>query len=117
MINIDEQLIEAEIYKQTSGKKGAIYLAKVSFLDIGLYISGITVKRSLREGAEWWVQLPATYSGKWYNPFEVNQSLPFWVALEDKVLQALKLYLTDNEIVTNIDIDKPITADDFNWPD
>ena len=114
MITIDEQFIEAEIYKQIPTKSGPMYLAKISFIDIGLYISGITIRKSPKEPDEWWVQLPAYRGGnKWINPFEVDQSKPFWVILQDKVLATLKQYLQDDEVVTDFDTDKPINLDDI----
>lgn len=115
MITIDEQFIEAEIYKQIPTKSGLMYLAKVSFIDAGLYISGITIRKSPKEPNEWWVQLPAYSSGKggYIKPFEADQSKPLWLALQEKVLAALKQYVQEDEVVTDFDQDKPINLNDL----
>lgn len=63
-------------------KKG-VYYVKISLPDIGMYISGITVKKSPKYGG-WWVQMPyyKNHRGNTKNYIEFDQESSAYIAIE-----------------------------------
>ena len=115
MISIDEQLAEAQVYKDYPDKNGGItYIVKVSLLDAGLYITGITAQRSPKYPDKgWWVQLPRTQAaGRYFKPFEMDLSSELWTLIERRTIEAVELYITQNEPAQ----DDPFNLDDIHFP-
>ena len=74
----------------------------------GMYISGITVRKSLKNPSEWWVQMPTYSSGGKYGKYiEFDKQCPFRQVIEDKCIEAVEQYSDPSEIdpSTNIDLD------------
>jgi len=120
-ITIDEEMIEAEVYRHKINESNIpIYLVKVSFLDIGLYINSITAQPSTKfPSKELWVQLPRYKAyDKWRRPMEVSKSSSFFALIETVVIRAVDIYTSeDREGYTPSDeeMDKPISLDDIPW--
>lgn len=115
MITIDEQLAEALVYRDLPDKNGGItYLVKVSILDAGLYISGITAKRSPKYPEKgWWVQLPRTQSGgRYFKPFEMDLSSDLWTLIERRTVEAVETYVSQAEVKK----DDPFDLSDIQFP-
>lgn len=107
-MTIDESQISAEVYS----KKNGIYVVKVSFPDIGFYISSFTVRASTKfAGEQWWVQEPKYQAhGKWRSVLEFDHESPFWLAIKEAAIVAVGIY--DNE--ASLDIDNFDVAKEFN---
>ena len=76
---VNDEYVEAEVYKETMVKGAPVYLVKVKFLDVGIYLTGIRVQESPKFPERgWWVQLPASYSGfRYYQVIECDGASPF----------------------------------------
>jgi hypothetical protein len=94
-ISIDESYAEAEVYKDILTKKHThMYLVKVSLVDVGMYITGITVQPSPKRPEDGlWVQPPRYQpkkGGKWVTPAEFDTSKSLWQLIEKTVLKAVQ---------------------------
>ena len=102
MIVINEEYVEADCYMSSVTKAGnTVYMVKISFTEIGLYMSGITVQNSIKfPDKGLWVQ-PPHYSarGKWVWPIEYSRGSPFRELVESHALEAVSKYQeTANDI-------------------
>ncbi|HUD05393.1 MAG TPA: hypothetical protein VMR18_00515 [Candidatus Saccharimonadales bacterium] len=118
MLVIDDNEAEAEVYKHDLTKHNTVrYLVKVSFPNVGLYISGVTVQISpLHPEEGLWVQLPATRSGtRWYKPFETSKDSPFFKLVEAAALKAVDVYTADptNDIPSDDVMNDPVAFDKY----
>ena len=106
MITIDEQLTEANVYRDKVLASGALmYLVKISFLDARLFISGITVQLSPKQPETgWWVQMPRTAAGggRWYKPFEIDTNSELWQLIESKAILAVQAYIKEAEEIKEL---------------
>ena len=103
--------MQAGIYAENSGT----YYVKISIHDIGMYISGITVKKSPKYGG-WWVQMPyfKNYkTGKTQRYIEFDQESPIRLLIERICIEAAeeKALITrasDDILPTDDDLEKPL---------
>jgi hypothetical protein len=89
--------IEAEV---TGPIKDGFRL-KISELNIGMYISGFTARKSPRNASERWIQPPATYqkkTGSYVRCPEFDTHTTFWEELVEEVDRAIKIYTTKDNI-------------------
>lgn len=80
--------IAPTIYSEVSG----VYYIKLTIQKFGLYISGITVRKSPKYGG-WWVQMPyyKDYkSGKTKRYIEFNEESTLWPIVENICIQAVE---------------------------
>ena len=92
---------KADVYV---GKVGVYYI-KISMRDIGMYISGITVKKSPKYD-DWWVQMPyyKDYkSNKTKRYIEFDQESPMRIAIERLCIEAVEKKITDAPIAESQD--------------
>jgi len=96
-IIIDESFAEAEVYKDIVTKShNHMYLVKVSLVDVGMYITGITAQPSPQRPEDGlWVQPPRYQprkGGKWVIPAEFDTGKPLWQLIETIVRKAVEKY-------------------------
>lgn len=110
---VNDEYVEAEVYKETTVKGVVVFLVKVKFLEIGLYINSIRVQESPKFPERgMWVQLPvSTGGGRYYKVMECDGSSPFLEMVTRKSQRAVKDYLAsgssnDTESDGSIDLDK-----------
>lgn len=114
--------IEAEVTGRLKGVEDGFRL-KISELGIGIYISGFTARKSVRNTSERWIQPPATYqkkTGKYVRCPEFDTNTTFWEELVEEVNDAIKTFVANEDIVTNPtdeELDKPINLDDIPFDD
>ncbi len=105
---------KASVYTEKSGT----YYVKISLQDMGLYVSGITVKKSPKYGG-WWVQMPyfKDYkTGKTKRYIEFDQESPLRLSIEQLCINAVEVNLnagtrdykdtlpTDDDLNLSIDL-------------
>ncbi|HSX42713.1 MAG TPA: hypothetical protein VLF59_01370 [Candidatus Saccharimonadales bacterium] len=114
VINIDSDYAEANVYRRTGSSTGSvIYLVKVSFTDIRLFISAIRVQQSKKD-SNWWVQLPVYKVGyQWVKPFETSGDSPFFKLVEQLAIQAVEKDIADNPVFDDELLGRPITVEDI----
>jgi hypothetical protein len=108
---MDLENAKSDVYTEKSGT----YYVKISIRDIGLYISGITVKKSPKYG-DWWVQMPyyKDYkTGKTKRYIEFDQESPVRLAIEKLSIEAVEATVGTN--ATNYKDITP-TDDDLSKP-
>jgi hypothetical protein len=96
-ITIDESYAEAEVYKDILTRNHThMYLVKVSLVDVGMYMTGITVQPSPKRPEDGlWVQPPRYQprkGGKWVTPVELDTSKPLWQLVEKLARKAVADY-------------------------
>ncbi len=65
------------------------YRVKVSLPEVGVYISGWTVRES--DKTVWWVQPPASNKGgKWYPAIEFDKNKELWKQIETACIVAVE---------------------------
>jgi len=103
---------KSDVYAENKGT----YYVKVSIRDIGLYISGITVKKSPKFN-DWWVQMPyyKDYkTGKAKRYIEFDQESPIRLPIEKLSIEAVeaKLHVTKTNytdaLPSDDDLSKPL---------
>jgi hypothetical protein len=97
LITIDETYAEAEVYKDILTKSHThMYLVKVSLVDVGMYMTGITVQPSPKRPEDGlWVQPPRYQprkGGKWVTPVELDTNKPLWELIEKMARKAVADY-------------------------
>lgn len=97
LITIDESYAEAEVYRDILTKKHThMYLVKVSLMDVGMYITAITVQPSPQRPEDGlWIQPPRYQprkNGKWVTPVEFDSNLPLWQLIEKLARKAVDDY-------------------------
>jgi len=102
---MDLENAKASVYAVSSGT----YYIKISIHDIGMYISGISVRKSPKFGG-WWVQMPyfkdyKTGNTKRYIEFSPESSAK-------TILERLSIEAVEN----NTDNDKPTNSYEDNLP-
>ena len=122
---VNEEYVEAEVYMETVSGSAPVYLVKVKFPEIGVYISGIRVQESpKRPEAGLWVQMPAAKVGlQWKKQIECENGSPFFEIVERKSRQAVDDYLEgekqyprikkDIESTKHFGDDEPINLEDI----
>ena len=107
-MQIDESFIESEVYTTTKDRSGNdIYFVKVSFIDIGLYINSITVRKSPKHPDKGlWVQ-PPKYPPNWKQHLEFSGDSPFWKLIEEAALKAVDNYYSDDWTPTEEELNNP----------
>lgn len=101
----------AEVRKVTD--KG-VYIVKVSFPAMGMYINGWRVQPSKKAGDELWVQPPSVFMGRWQQVTEFNTRMPLYGYIKDEILRAVDAYLAPAPDVVVEDVsDEPINLDDL----
>jgi hypothetical protein len=108
--NMDLDSAKASVYTEKFG----VFYVKLSLLEIGMYISGITVKKSPKYGG-WWVQMPyfkdRTGSAKKYIEFDQESSARETIerlcikAVEEKVTSSNSY---NDTLPNNEDFDRPV---------
>ena len=79
-----------------------IYYIKLE-LD-GMYISGITVRKSFKNPDAWWVQMPTYSSGNKYGKYiEFNKHCEFKYQIESKCIEAVESYSSASSAEIDID--------------
>lgn len=100
MFNLNDASTEVYIFNEMKN----IYYIKLSIY--GMYISGITVRKSFKNPSEWWVQMPTYSSGGKYGKYiEFDKQCPFRVIIEDKCIEAVEQYSDATQIDPSTDID------------
>lgn len=104
--SIDEDYVEAEVYRETDINGSKVYLVKVSLIEISTYITGIRVQGSLRNpGESWWVQMPSIRVGaKYVKIIECGGSSIFREIIERKAEEAVKKYLAEGNLFAVKDV-------------
>ncbi len=97
LITVDEAYAEAEVYKDILTRNHThMYLVKVSLVDVGMYITGITAQPSPKRPEDGlWIQPPRYQprkGGKWVTPVEFDTNKPLWQLVEKVVTRAIKDY-------------------------
>ncbi len=111
--------IEAEV----TGRINDGFRLKISELGIGMYISGFTARKSVRNTSEWWIQPPATYqkkTGKYVRCPEFDTKTSFWEELVEEVAKAINIFEANEDVVidpTDEELEKPINLDDIPFGD
>lgn len=104
----------AEVRKQND--KG-VYIVKVNFPAMGMYINGWRVQQSPRDPTgELWVQPPATPVGRgaYQTITEFNTRMPLYGYIKDEILRAVDAYSAPEPDIVVEDIsDEPINLDDI----
>lgn len=112
-MQIDESCMESVVYSTTKDKSGKdIYYVKVSFADIGLYVTSITVRHSSKYPEKGlWVQPPKyPYKGQWKQHLEFSGGSSFWKLLEEAALKAVEDYYSDDWVPTEEELNNPAKA-------
>jgi hypothetical protein len=103
---VNDEYVEAEVYKETG--EPLVWLVKVKFPEIKLYISGIRVQDSIKYPGELWAQPPAYKVGfRWIPAFECDKSGPFWKMVEYKACEAVIHYRDPSHVPPIKAIPKP----------
>lgn len=106
--------IEAEVFAE----KESIYYVKISLLELGMYISGITVRLSPKYSG-WWVQMPYywnTRSGATKRYVEYSKQSVIKPIIEQECIAAVEHYQAKEEAAlerrqsSSIDVDNQSTA-------
>lgn len=102
----------AEVRKQTDA---GVYIVKVNFPAMGMYINGWRVQPSQKAGEELWVQPPAIRVGsRWQQVTEFNTHMPFYGLIKDAILRAVAAYSEPEPDIVVEDIsDEPIDLTDL----
>ena len=119
--SVNEEYVEAEVYRETESKGIPLFLVKIKLLEIGTYISGIRVQKSPKRPEDGlWVQMPATKVGfKYIKVIECAGGSPFFEIVERKAREAVEQYLEGLESYPTIkdeakpDDDEPINLDEL----
>lgn len=105
--------VEAQVHKPIP--QG--YRVKVSLLDFGIYINGFVIMPP-KDDHDWAVYPPSQRAGRGeYKPiveFDKHQTL--WQEIYDACVDAVKLEMSYDKkdvVVTDFDLDKPITLEDI----
>ena len=102
---------KSDVYAENKGT----YYVKISIRDIGLYLSGITVKKSPKFN-DWWVQMPyyKDYkTGKAKRYIEFDQESPIRIPIEKLSIEAVEAKLSaaqtssTDTLPSNDDLDRP----------
>jgi hypothetical protein len=93
--SVNENLVEAEVYRETVINGTPVFLVKVKMLEIGTYISGIRVQESPNRPQDGlWVQMPSSKVGyKYIRIIECSSNSPFFEIVERKARQAVEQYI------------------------
>jgi len=110
--NMDLDNAKTNVYAEKSGT----YYVKISLPDLGIYVSGITVKKSVKYSG-WWVQMPyykdyKTGVAKRY--IEFDQESPIRPRVEQLCIEAVEAKIDNSTrdykdtVPTDEDLDKPL---------
>lgn len=90
-IVINTKYAEAKVYFDfVNAKSLHVYLVKVSFPDIGVFINSITVQPNPKALDKLWVQQPRYfYKGKWVWPVQMDKNKAVWPLVERLALKAV----------------------------
>ncbi|HUB94078.1 MAG TPA: hypothetical protein VMB52_06265 [Verrucomicrobiae bacterium] len=103
---VNEDSVEAEVYVTTGTPDTPVYLVKVSFWEIGVYINGIRVQESPKfPDRGLWVQLPGfNVKGRFYKTIECSKDSPFFELVNRKAQEAVEKYRNENEPSSSKDL-------------
>jgi hypothetical protein len=86
----------AEVYRKTD--KG-VYLVKVSFPSMGMFISSWTVRQSTQYPENGpWVQAPSIKAGRWIKIIEFKNDCELYDLIRDEILRAVDKWERDKAI-------------------
>lgn len=90
-IVINAKSAEANVYFDfVNDKSRHVYLVKVSFPDVGMFINSITVQPNPKAPDKLWVQQPRYFhKGKWVWPVQLDKSKELWPLIERLALEAV----------------------------
>lgn len=76
------------------GEKGGVYSLKIEILDLGVYIHGMTIRKS-QKSDDWWLQPPKhrLSSGRYAADVEFDTRTELWQAIYQASKDALNEYL------------------------
>jgi len=107
--------VSAEVHQGVRTKYGTAYRVKVFVPDHGLFINGMMVYPPNADHPDWAVLPPGMPRQPGKFVVEFNKSLPLWLEIEEKCLEAAQLehsYSKKDVVITDIP-DGPITLDDI----
>lgn len=104
--------MQADVYRKTDG---GMYLAKVSFPKLGMYIAGWTVRSSPNYPEKGlWVQPPAVKQGFKYKPvIEFSGNSELFDLIRDEILRAVDAWNSEQDIVVEDIPEGEVTLDDI----
>lgn len=118
--SVNEDYVEAEVYRETVSNGTPLFLVKIKLLEIETYISGIRVQKSPKRPEDGlWVQMPASKVGfKYIKVIECAGGSPFFEIIERKAREAVEQYLEGIETYPTIkdeevEVSKPFSLDDI----
>ena len=94
--SVNEDYVEAEVYKETVSNGSPLFLVKIKLLEINTYISGIRVQKSPNRPEDGlWVQMPSLKVGpfKYVKIIECAGGSPFLEIVERKARETVESYL------------------------
>ena len=94
LISFDPGKANAHVYYHfINARQHDVYLVKVDFPDVGMFVNSITVQPSPKNPSKIWVQQPRFFSkGFWIWPLQFRKAAPLWKLLEKLALEAVDKY-------------------------
>ena len=97
MISIDDQQAFAIVFRETVDKSTdePLYIIKVSFPDVGMFVNGIRVMRSIEyPDRPLWVRMPGFMRGNTFiTHIELSKNSDLWLLIERLSRKAVADYL------------------------
>jgi hypothetical protein len=116
--SVNEEYVEAEVYRETVSNGTPLFLVKIKLLEIGTFISGIRVQKSPKRPEDGlWVQMPSLKVApfKYVKIIECSGDSPFLEIVQRKAIEAVESYLEGVEGYPTIkDEAKPVDDTPIN---